>query len=480
MSSKKNNGSPSKNTVDFQAIICYISSYMARLEINPSPSVFIETYGCQMNKNDSELIRGILADSGYSFSSRLDDADIVLINTCSVREHAEERVLGRIGALARWKRAAPHRRLGILGCMAQRMGRELLELKPWVDAVVGPSEYRNLPELLRGAAADSAVRTDMNPLELYSGISPKREPGLCGWVTVSRGCSNGCAYCIVPVVRGPERPRPARDVEDEARSLADLGYREITLLGQNVNSYRDGDTGFPDLLRRVGRIPGIKRVRFMSSHPRDMSDALMDALAEGGVICPHLHLPVQSGSDRILERMRRGYDRASVLRWIDRLRRRIPGIGLSTDWLVGFPSETRADFGDTLSLVAEARFDEAFTYRYSKRAGTPAADMPMQVPEQEKDARLSELIDAQRAITLDRKQGMVGRIVEVLPERPNRRTPGEWMGRTPDNHVVVFKSSGAERGEPLILRIEACRGATLRGIPEKAAQTVTEENHVDS
>ena len=438
---------------------------MALLRPNESPSVYIETYGCQMNKNDSELIRGILAGSGFGLVENLDDADIVLINTCSVRNHAETRVLGRIGVLAGWKRSSPHRRIGVMGCMAQRLGHELLEIKPAVDFVVGPDGYRDLPSILGTPSPGDAVHTAPDESELYSGIRPVRFGGVCGWVTVSRGCGNFCAYCIVPTVRGPERSRPAAEIEDEARAMAAEGFREITLLGQNVNSYRDGDVDFPDLLRRIGRVVGILRVRFMTSHPKDLSDRLLDAMAESPTVCPHLHLPAQSGSTRILERMNRRYSREQYLERVEAARRRIDGLGLSTDLLVGFPSETEADFEDTLRLVMEVRFDEAFTYYFSPRAGTAAAGMEHQVPEAEKFRRLARLIEAQRAVTLERKVSMVGRIVEVLPERPSRKAAGEWMGRTPDNHVVVFGRRGVTAGRPVQVRIEGCRGTTLRGTP---------------
>ncbi len=307
------------------------------------PSIFVETYGCQMNKNDSELIRGLLDESGYPMAEHWESADVVLVNTCSVREHAERRVLGRLGVLAGWKRLSPNRRIGVLGCMAQRLGASLGELRPCVDFIVGPDGYRSLPELISGSSSP-ATDTLFRPEELYGGIRPMRDSGFNAWVTVSRGCVNFCSYCIVPYTRGPERCRPAGDILSEIESLAGRGFREITLLGQNVNSWRDGEMDFADLLRRTAAVDGLLRVRFMTSHPKDLTERLLDAMAETPAVCPHLHLPVQSGSDRILERMNRKYDRKHYLEIVRKARERMPYLGLTTDIMVGFPGETEADF----------------------------------------------------------------------------------------------------------------------------------------
>jgi tRNA-2-methylthio-N6-dimethylallyladenosine synthase len=427
------------------------------------PSVFIETYGCQMNKYDSELIAGLLIDQGCTLAGSVDQADVVLINTCSVRDHAEKRVFGRIGTLSAWKKRGPGRKLGIVGCMAQRIGRELLDRKPVLDFAVGPDDYRKLPGLLKNGFTGPSLCAALDGAELYEGIRPERAPGVSGWIAVSRGCDNGCSYCIVPRTRGPERSRPMRDILDELGKMTSLGYREVVFLGQNVNAYRDGRSDFADLLVNAARLPALKRIRFMTSHPKDLSDRLLLALAAGGKLCPHIHLPVQSGSDRILDAMNRGYSRGHYLRIVDKARKMIAQLSVTTDVLVGFPGETEADFADTCSLLAETRFDEAYTYAYSPRAGTPAAGIPENLTAGEKRDRLDEVIRLQHRITLEIKKGFVGSEAEILPEGPSRRSEHEWMGKTPSNHVVVFPKPPGPAGETIRVRIEKCVGATLWG-----------------
>jgi len=457
-----------------------------KTNIRRYPSIFIETYGCQMNKNDSELIRGILLESGFRFSDDWDSSDVILINTCSVRDHAERRVLGRIGALAGWKKKSPHRRIGVLGCMAQRLGDELAGIKPQVDLIVGPDAYRRLPELLAGPTQRPEVHAELRPEELYSGVAPVREPGVSGWVTISRGCGNFCSYCIVPYTRGAERCRPAVEILREIEEMTGQGFREATLLGQNVNSYKDGKTDFAGLLERVARIPELLRIRFMTSHPKDLSDRLLETMASESKICPHIHLPVQSGSTRILGLMNRGYTRDHVLERAAKARERIRGVSLTTDVMVGYPGETEGDFQESMDLVAEVRFQEAFTYAYSPRNGTDAADQPDSLPDDEKMRRLGALIDLQRGITLEIKRAMVGRTVEVLPEKPSARSAEEWMGKTPCAHVVVFRKDGTRAGLPVQVLIESCTGATLRGStlpqpPDAQAQfeTIREDAYAD-
>jgi tRNA-2-methylthio-N6-dimethylallyladenosine synthase len=449
------------------------------------PSVFIETYGCQMNKNDSELVRGILRGSGLRLSENVESADVVLVNSCSVRDHAERRVLERIGLLTGWKKREPGRRIGVLGCMAQRLGHELLELRPVLDFVVGPDEYRRLPDLIASKRRSPAVHADLRDEELYSDVSPLRDSGVSGWVTISRGCGNFCSYCIVPYTRGPEHCRSVSEICGEVAGMADLGFREVTLLGQNVNSYRHGDTDFPDLIERVGRIPGLLRIRFMTSHPKDLSDRLLETMASEPKICPHIHLPVQSGSTRILERMNRKVTREHYLNRVSKAKERIPDVVLTTDVMTGFPGETEEDFQETLDLMEEVRFDEAFTYHYSPRAGTAAASMPDPVPDAVKLNRLGRLIELQRAITFEKKRSMIGNIVEVLPEKLSRRSSDEWMGKTPGGHAVVFGKRDADMGRLVAVRIDALSGTTLRGViynpacaPSNRLQTVAEDAYV--
>jgi tRNA-2-methylthio-N6-dimethylallyladenosine synthase len=427
------------------------------------PSVFIETYGCQMNKCDSELISGLLKEDGCSLAESSELADVILVNTCSVREHAEKRVLGRLSALAEWKKMAPGRKLGVVGCMGQRLGADLMKKRPGVDFVVGPDRYRDLPGMVDAEEAAPRVRTGWDSGEVYENIQAERRPGTSGWVSVSRGCDNYCSYCIVPYTRGRERSRSSEKILGELAHLAGLGFREVTLLGQNVNSYSDGLIDFADLLERAAGVERLLRIRFMTSHPKDLSDKLLGVMARGGPICPHLHLPVQSGSDRVLESMNRKVTAAQISGLIKKARQTVPGLSVSSDLMVGFPGETEADFLDTCRLIEEVRFEEAYTYAYSPRTGTRAAEMPETVPAAEKSRRLARIIEIQRGITLEIKKGMIGSTVEVLPEGPSRRSKSEWMGRTPANHVVVFPNGEIRAGGVVSVRIEACKGATLWG-----------------
>jgi tRNA-2-methylthio-N6-dimethylallyladenosine synthase len=429
-----------------------------------------------MNQYDTQLVKGILTEDGWLMAATQDEADVVLINTCSVRSHAEQRALGRIGFLAGWKRQSAERKIGVIGCMAQRMGGELLKSKPWVDFVIGPDGYRNLPELI--GRPEKVVRADFDPEETYQGLFPNRDSSVTSPVAIMRGCDNACSYCIVPKTRGRERSRSLSGILDEIEDMVQTGVREAVLLGQNVNSYRSGAHDFPDLLRAVSRIDGLLRVRFMTSHPKDLSDKLIEVMASEIKVCPHIHLPVQSGSDRILELMNRGYTAKTYLGLIDKARQAIPGLGLSTDIMVGFPGETEAEFRETYDLVESVRFDDAYTYHFSPREGTAAFDMRGQIQDDEKLDRLDRLIKLQRGIALENKRALVGSTVEVLPEGPSRQTDDEWMGRTPSNHLVVFPRNGAPTGEPVSVTISSCRGATLRGSLKQTA--IRPRSHKDS
>jgi tRNA-2-methylthio-N6-dimethylallyladenosine synthase len=427
------------------------------------PSVFIETYGCQMNKCDSELISGLLKENGCSLAVSCDEADVVLVNTCSVREHAEKRVLGRLSALAEWKKKASGRKLGVIGCMGQRLGADILKKRSHVDFVVGPDQYRRLPGLMDGRAVQSHVLTGWDSEESYENVQAERGGGTSAWVAVSRGCDNYCSYCIVPYTRGRERCRSSEKILGELARLAGLGFKEVTLLGQNVNSYLDDGLDFAGLLERAARIDGLQRIRFMTSHPRDLSNRLLEVMAAGGRICPHIHLPIQSGSDRILKAMNRQVTAGHMQDLIAGARRMIPGLGVTTDVMAGFPGETEADFLETCRFLEAVRFDEAYTYAYSPRTGTRAAEMSGAVPDTEKAERLNRLIRLQRGISLEIKKGMIGSIADVLPECPSRRSQTEWMGRTPANQVVVYPEKDAAADRILSVRIEACKGATLWG-----------------
>lgn len=463
------------------------------------PRAYVETYGCQMNISDGELMESILEADGYAIVSEPEDADVVLVNTCAIREHAERRVLGRVSQLNGLKRERPEMLLGVTGCMAQRMGGDLLEKAPWVDLVVGPDGYRSLPEHLRRVASGEAASSpgheafagqaraaatgtvavergtgrkrrvqlavvDLDTGENYEGLEQRRRSEVGAWVPIQRGCDHRCTFCIVPYVRGPEKNREPGEVLSEITGITASGVTEVTLLGQTVNSYRHGDVDFPRLLRRVGRIPGIRRVRFTSPHPNDVTDELIEVLATEPAVCEQLHLPVQSGSDRVLKKMVRRYDVESFLATVEKVRSAVPDIALSTDVIVGFPSETDEDFQATLDLMRTVRFDDAFTYRWSPREGTPATRMPEAwfVPEEEGQTRLEELIRVARAIQAEINRGEVGRVEEVLVEK-EARDPGQVLGRTRRNKVVAFDGDPSWVGTYRTVRLDETTGATFAG-----------------
>ncbi len=436
---------------------------MEQNTINKEHIVFIETFGCQMNKYDSEIIAGLLSSEGYRITDIKEEATVYLMNTCSVRDHAEKRALGKIGTLSHWKRSNPHRKLGVIGCMAQRLGEKLFTQKPFLDFIVGPDEYNKLPELIDNGHQGHRIETMLRGIENYSSIQPKRRSAISGFVAISRGCNNFCSYCIVPYTRGRERSRPIHDILDEINQMAKQNFIEVTLLGQNVNSYNDGKHDFADLLKQVNNIGTIRRIRFMTSHPKDLTDKTLETVAICEKVCPHLHLPIQSGSDRILSKMNRGYTRRDYLDLVAKSRRLIPDVSITTDIMVGFPGETKTDFQDTVSLMKDIRFDDAYTYRYSPREGTKSFQMNDDVSEQEKRQRLDQVIKLQRRIIREKKQDLIGKSVEVLPEKNSKRASDEWMGKTPSDDVVIFPKENIQRGQPVKVLIESCRGSTLRG-----------------
>jgi tRNA-2-methylthio-N6-dimethylallyladenosine synthase len=422
--------------------------------------VYIETYGCQMNVADTELMFGVLQGAGYERIDTPDDADLILVNTCAVRDNAEQRVVGRVGELQRHKR--PGDVLGVVGCMAQRLGPLLLESAPKVDLVAGPDVYRNLPALVAESARGARVsETEFRSWEHYEDVPPVREPGPTQFVTVQRGCDFRCTFCIVPYTRGPERSRTLQDVVREVRTLAEQGTSEVTLLGQTVNSYRNGDDDFADLLRAVGAVDGIRRVRFTSPYPTEFTPRVIEAMATTAAVCEHVHLPVQSGSNAVLRRMLRRYTREQYLEVVDALRRAIPGITFSTDIIVGFPGETEAQFGETLSLVAEAQLDDAYTFKYSPRDGTPATRMKESLDDAVASERLARLIAAVRDQARARNLGRVGTTHEVLVERPARR--GGMLGRTRTNALVLLPLTEADIGRYLTVRLTGSTGSTFTG-----------------
>ena len=429
------------------------------------PRIFIETYGCQMNVADSELVLGVLEREGYVAVDDPAAADVVLVNTCAVRDHAEQKVLSRVGELKRCKR--PGSVLGVVGCMAQRLGPRLLERIPEVDLVVGPDGYRGLPELIaraRAGGGERAADVEFRGWEHYEDVPPAREGGASAFVTVQRGCDYRCTFCIVPMTRGPERSRKLADVVREVERLAGAGTTEVTLLGQTVNSYDDGTHDFADLLRAVGAVPGIRRLRFTSPYPTDFGEHVVAAMAATPAVCEHVHLPVQSGSSRVLRRMLRRYDRDRYLAVVAALRDAMPGIALTTDIIVGFPGETEDDFRETLSLVEAVAFDDAFTFRYSPREGTPATRLKDGVPDPVARERLERLVAAVRGIARRKNVALVGSTHEVLVEGWAKR--GDLLqGRTRANKVALFPGPDQWIGSYGTVRFTGTTGSTFAARP---------------
>jgi len=438
------------------------------------PTVYIETYGCQMNVSDSELMLGKLAADGYESVDQPDGADVILLNTCAIRDHAEQRVIGRLGELKRFmKRDAV---VGVTGCMAQRLGPRLLKDAKHVSLVIGPDGYRALPALVEGARrGERTVFTDFDLEEHYEDVSPKRFDGVKAWIPVQRGCDYRCTYCIVPTTRGSERSRKLADVVRETRQVVEQGMTEVVLLGQTVNSYNDGASDFADLLRAVGSVPGIKRVRFTSPHPNDFSDRVIAAIAEVPTVCEHVHLPMQSGSTEVLKRMLRRYSREEYFACMERLRTAIPGVSITTDIIVGFPGETEEHFEETLSAVREAKFADAFMFIFSPREGTPATRMPAEwsVPEDVASERMRRLVDTVKSGARELNLGRLGRKYEVLVEREARRG-GLMQARTRDFHTVLVPGDATLLGKYLHVELTGTTGSTFTGsiVSERSALPV--------
>ena len=442
---------------------------------------YIETYGCQMNTADSELMHGILAESGYVATDSAEDADVILVNTCAIRDHAEKRVIGRVGQLQEQRRRGAL--VGVTGCMAQRMGESLLGRAGGVDLVMGPDAYRRLPEKLAALGALESKPTlltlpqmtpaparggltvlGFDPHENYEGVTAKRASAVSAWVPIQRGCNYRCTYCIVPYVRGDEKNRDPQAILDEVRALAEQGVPEVVLLGQTVNSYEHGDWNFPRLLRETARIDGIRRVRFTSPHPNDFTRELVEVMATEPEVCEQLHLPVQSGSNRTLKRMLRRYTVEEYLEKVEWVREAIPGIALSTDVIVAFPGETEEEYEETLELMREVRFDEAYMYRYSPRDGTPATRMDPAtfVPDGVASERLERLIAAVRAGARERNLRLLGTRHEVLVEKAARR--GEMLqARTRDFKTVMVPAEGVEVGGYYTVELTGTTGSTFTG-----------------
>ena len=425
--------------------------------------VFLETYGCQMNVADSELMAGVLHRAGMSLVTRPEDADAVILNTCAIREHAEQRVLGRLGEFARLKQANPALIVGVAGCMAQHLRAKLLDKSRVLDLVVGPDGYRNLPDLLRRAANVPTAEIRLDRDETYGDLEPKRADGVRAWITVQRGCDKFCTYCVVPYTRGRERSLPLADLVRQIEHAAAQGYREIVFLGQTVNSWRHGGHDFADLLRAANDIDGVLRVRYTSPHPSDMSARVIEAIATGDKVMPHVHLPMQSGSDRILAAMNRTYTLAQYREIVVKVRECIAGVSLTTDIIVGFPGETEEDYERTREVMREIRFDSAFLFKYSARPDTRAFRRPETVSEQEKGRRLSLLIEQQHAISAEINDALLGSDLEVLVESRGRRDGSQLYGKSPGFKSVVFTDDGSEPGTLRRVRIVGSTPLTLLG-----------------
>ena len=434
--------------------------------------LYIETYGCQMNVADSEVIASVMKMAGYDTASSAEEADAIFLNTCSVRDNAEQKILNRLEALRALRKKRPHLIVGVVGCMAERVKDELIE-RHGVNLVAGPDAYLSLPDLMAAAeAGEKAINVELSTTETYRDVVPRHigAARISGFVSIMRGCNNFCTYCIVPYTRGRERSRDVESILREARDLREHGFREVTLLGQNVNSYRftreDGTViTFPDLLRTVARAVPDLRVRFTTSHPKDMSDETLHVIAEEPNVCRHIHLPVQSGSSRILKLMNRKYDREWYLERVAAIRRIIPDCGLSTDIFCGFPGETEEDHQLSLSLMEECRYDSAFMFKYSERPGTYASrHLPDDVPEEVKIRRLNEIIALQNRLSAEANARCVGRTYEVLVEGVSKRSREQLFGRTEQNRVVVFDRGTHRVGDRVQVRVTESSSATLKGV----------------
>jgi tRNA-2-methylthio-N6-dimethylallyladenosine synthase len=430
-----------------------------------SKSYFIETYGCQMNVADSELVSGLLTREGFSETKDIHTADAIFVNTCAIREHAEDKVHSRLGYYHQIKRKNPKTIIGVLGCMAQNLKKDILESKPFVDIVLGPDSYRRLPEMIRERSNESShlVDTKLSRFEVYDDMFPSRNEGINAWISIMRGCDKFCTFCIVPFTSGRERSRSVEGIIQEAAKAVSDGFIEVTLLGQNVNSYLHEGHNFHELLDAVAQIPGLKRIRYTSPHPEDMTQDVLNVMAKHDNICNHVHLPLQAGNDEVLNRMNRTYTKDQFLARVNEIRNTLPNVGISTDIIVGFPGENEAEFQETLDMMEAVKFDSAFTFKYSSRPGTKAAEFDDHVPEDEKQHRLERLIEMQQKHTLFRNKTIIGRVEMVLVEKESKRSKKQWAGRTDANKWVVFNKENAKIKDLIPVKIMDARGITLHG-----------------
>lgn len=432
-----------------------------------APKIYIETYGCQMNVADSEVVVSIMQDNGFSVTEEMNESDIILINTCSIRDNAEQRVWGRLDVFNQVKKKNPNVMIGVIGCMAERLKEKLIEETKMVDLVIGPDAYRELPNLLQVAGAgQKAINVLLSQEETYADINPVRldKNHVSAFVSIMRGCNNMCSYCVVPYTRGAERSRDPKTILKEIESLIEKGYKEVTLLGQNVNSYSYNELTFAGLLEDAAKLSPQLRLRFSTSHPKDISTELLYVIEAYPNICKHIHLPVQSGSTRILELMNRGYTREQYFEKINSINKIIPDASVSTDIITGFCTETAEDHRFTLSLMKEVGYDFAFMFKYSERPNTKAArKLRDDVPEEIKTRRLTEIIELQNKLSAQSKQDDIGEIFEVLIEGISKKSENELYGRTSQNKVVVFPKKNFKAGDYVNVKITNCTSATLIG-----------------
>ena len=430
---------------------------------NNDKKVYIETYGCAMNFSDTEIVLSVMSDFGYNETDDINNSDVILLNTCSIRENAETRIYNRLKHLSAHKRKNPYKIIGILGCMAERLRYDLIEKEKCVDLIVGPDEYRKIPHLIHNIfeTGERGVAVKLSKIETYDDIIPVRKEGINAWISIMRGCDKFCTFCVVPFTRGRERSRKVESIVNEAKMLLDEGIKEVTLLGQNVNSFNDEGSDFADLLKSVAvAVPGM-RIRYSTSHPYDCSEKLINTMAEFGNICNYLHLPVQSGSERILKLMNRLYSIDQYLSIMNYAKKTIPGIGLSTDIITGFPTETEEEHQMTLDLMTEVGYDSAYTFAYSPRENTKAYRMEDTVPNDVKTRRLNEVIHYQRKISADIFKGMVGKKVDILLEGVSKKSDDFLMGRTDCNKSVIIPKRKNKIGDIINTTIVKSNSATL-------------------
>jgi tRNA-2-methylthio-N6-dimethylallyladenosine synthase len=427
--------------------------------------VYIETYGCQMNEYDSEIVKTILKQNNYEFIDKPEKAQVIFLNTCSVRENAHQKVQQRINVLKKLKQSNKELVIGILGCMAQNLRDDLLEDKVGVDVIAGPDSYKKLPALLEQviATGEKDYELSLSEFETYSDIFPTRDEGVNAWIAVMRGCDNFCTFCVVPYTRGRERSREPQNILKEVRRLVDEGFKQVTLLGQNVNSYKSGDYDFADLMEMVSKVKGLKRIRFTSPHPKDFPEKLIDIVANNPKTCKHIHLPLQAGNSRILDMMNRTYTKEEFVELAFRMRERIPGLVLTTDIIVGFPTETEEEFRDTLDVMKQIEFDAAFMFKYSERRQTIASrKYPDDVSEEDKTSRITRLVELQRKNSLKRNKAHIGEVFDVMIEGIGKK-PGQLLGRNDGNKIVVFPAQKQQNGEIVKVKITEATTNTLIG-----------------